>query len=119
MVEVSVHGSRLVFEVEGLDKVLAFRGHLEVPLRHVRDVRLDPSAAREWRKVKLVGANIPGVVTTGTFWEHGRQVFWDVHDPDKTVVVELDHESYAELIVQVEDPEATARMIREALGRGS
>lgn len=119
MVEVSVQGSALVFEVEGLDKVLAFRGRLEVSLRHVRDVRADPSAAREWRKVKLAGANVPGVVSAGTFWEHGRRVFWDVHDPEKTVVIELEHESYGELIVQVADPDATLRMIREALGRPS
>ncbi|MEJ2666880.1 MAG: hypothetical protein P8Z81_07255 [Deinococcales bacterium] len=117
MVKVSVQGSALAFDVEGLDKILAFRGHLEVPLRHVRDARADPSAAREWRKLKLVGANVPGVVTAGTFLEHGRRVFWDVHDPEKAVVVGLSHERYDELVVQVEDPDATVRLIAEALDR--
>ena len=115
MVEVTVENDKLVFDVRGLDRVLAFRGRLEVPLQHVTGVRVDPEAAREWRKVKVIGTNVPSVVTAGTFWQHHRRVFWDVHDADDVVVVGLEHESYDELIVEVADPEATVARIREAL----
>ena len=42
-------------------------------------------------------------------------MFYDVHDPDFTIVLELDHERYERLIVEVEDPESTSAMIERAL----
>jgi hypothetical protein len=42
-------------------------------------------------------------------------VFWDVHDPQKTVVIQLRDERYARLVIEVEDPRATAAAIQ---GRG-
>jgi hypothetical protein len=33
-----------------------------------------------------------------------ERVFWDVKDPDKAVVIELDHERYTRLIGRVDDP---------------
>jgi hypothetical protein len=43
-------------------------------------------------------------------------VFWDVHDPEKTVVIRLKDERYARLVIEVEDPPATVAAIQEALG---
>ena len=43
-------------------------------------------------------------------------MFWDVHDPEKTVVIRLKDERYARLVVEVEDPTATVAAIQEALG---
>jgi hypothetical protein len=31
-------------------------------------------------------------------------VFWDVTDPDRTVIVSLNHERYEQLIIEVDDP---------------
>jgi hypothetical protein len=36
----------------------------------------------------MPGTNIPGVLTAGTFYQDGKRVFWDVHNPDNTVVIE-------------------------------
>ena len=47
-----------------------------------------------------------------------RAVFWDVRDPDKTIVVSLDHERYKKLIIEVADPAEAAGRLRAALGRG-
>jgi hypothetical protein len=43
-------------------------------------------------------------------------VFWDVHDPEKVVVIRLSDERYARLVIGVEDPPSTVRAIQEALG---
>jgi hypothetical protein len=59
---------------------------------------------------------VPGVVTAGTFYQEGEHVFWDVHDPEKSVVIQLRDERYARLVIEVEDPPATAAAIRRALG---
>jgi hypothetical protein len=44
-----------------------------------------------------------------------EHAFWDVHDPDRTVVIELDHERFARLVLEVEDPQATAAAINAAV----
>jgi hypothetical protein len=42
--------------------------------------------------------------------------FWDVHDPEKTVVIRLKDERYRRLVIEVEDPEATVARVNEAAG---
>src|SRR5215470_11231110 len=105
MVDVSIAGDQLHLEVHGLDKLWSFRGKLEIPIRHIRDVRHDPDAARGWwHGIKLIGTNLPGVLTAGTFFQHGQRVFWDVHDPEKSIIIELHDDRFDELIVEVNDP---------------
>jgi len=41
-------------------------------------------------------------------------VFWDVHHPEKTIVIDLRDERYNELVVEVDDPEAAVRLIQNA-----
>ncbi len=116
MVEISIERDRVHFDVEGLDKFWAFRSRLDIPLAHIRGVRIDPEAARGWwHGLRIMGSNIPGVLTAGTFYQQGGIVFYDVHDPEQTIVLELEHETYKRLIVEVEDPEATRQMIERAL----
>ena len=116
MVEISIHGDRARFEVEGWDKLWALRSRLEIPLAHIRSVRVDSEPARGWwHGLKLAGTGIPGVLTAGTFYEHGGVVFYDVHDPERTIVMELDHETYKRLVLEVSSPEAAAALISEAV----
>lgn len=62
--------------------------------------------------------NTPGfankLITAGTFYQHGKRIFWDVHDPEKTIVVELFDERYDELIVEVADPTAVVEQLQVA-----
>ena len=79
-------------------------------------IRADPAIAHGWwHGIKLPGTNVPGVLTAGTFYQDGRRVFWDVHDPDNTVVIELKDERYNELIVEVADPNAAVALVKAAL----
>jgi len=54
----------------------------------------------------MPGTNITGVLTAGTFYQDGKRVFWDVHNPENTVVIALKGERYNDLIVEVADPKA-------------
>jgi hypothetical protein len=116
MVEISIEADRVHFDVEGLDKLWAFRSRLDIPLTHISAVRIDPEAAGGWwHGLRIMGSNIPGVLTAGTFYQQGGIVFYDVHDPEQTIVLELEHETYKRLIVEVEDPQKTRIMIERAL----
>ncbi len=116
MVDVSISGDNLELRVHGADKLWALKSSLEIPLRHIAGIRADLSIAHAWwRGIRLPGTNIPGVLTAGTFYQHGKRVFWDVHDPENTVVIGLRDERYDELIVEVADPQITVEQIRAAL----
>ena len=116
MVTISVSGDRIRFDVEGIDRMWALRSQLEIPLSHIRSVSVDPEAARGWwHGIKLWGSNIPGILTAGTFYQNGRVVFYDVHDPERTIVIELDHEHYDRMVVEVEDPEREKIKILRAI----
>jgi hypothetical protein len=116
MVQISVNRDRVHFDVEGLDKFWAFRSRLDIPLAHILAVKIDPEAARGWwHGLKIMGSNIPGVLTAGTFYQQGGIVFYDVHDPERTIVLELEHETYKRLIVEVADPQKTRTILEKAL----
>lgn len=116
MVQVEIVGDRVHFDVEGWDKLWALRSSLDIPLAHIRGVRIDPDAAAGWwHGIRLPGTNIPGVITAGTFYQSEGTVFYDVHDPRNTVVIELDHERYRRLVIEVEDPRAVVGSLEAAV----
>ena len=120
MVDISVHGGLATFEVEGADKLWSLRSRLEIPLAHIRGVRADPEAARGWwHGFRMPGTQLPGVITAGTFYQHGKRVFWDVHHPEYTIIVELADERYDELIIEVADPEAAVALLNSATAHGA
>jgi hypothetical protein len=117
MVSITLTDTTATFEVEGMDKLWALKSRLEIPLAHIRGVRADPEVARGWwHGIRMPGTQLPGVITAGTFYQAGKRVFWDVHDPERTVVVELADERYDELIVEVADPGAAVALLHERIG---
>ena len=118
MVDITVNGDRITFEVEGWDKFWALKSRLEIPIAHVKGARVDEEAAKGWwHGVRLGGADLPGVITAGTFYKKGRLVFYDAHKPESTIVVDLDHEDYDQLILQVRDPAWAVKTITDAVAR--
>ena len=118
MVDLAVHEGKLILHVLGADKLWALTSTLEIPLEHVAGIRADPEVARGWlHGIRVLGTNVPGVITAGTFYQHGQRVFWDVHHPENTVVIELHDERYNELIVEVENPQMAVQLISAYLPR--
>jgi hypothetical protein len=116
MVSVSIEGDRVRFEVEGWDKLWSLKSQLEIPLSHVIEARVDPEPARGWwHGLKLPGTSLPGVITAGTFYQSDGAVFFDVHDPERTIVVELEHEHYRRLVLEVENPDEVVARLRAAI----
>lgn len=116
MVDISINGSCVAFEVQGADKLWSFRSRIEIPLEHITNVEHDPpNVGRWWHGFKMLGTELPGLFAMGTFYYHGERVFWDVHDIEKTIVVSLEHERYKKLIVEVADPDDVIARIHTAL----
>jgi len=115
LVELSLGEGKLTLHVCGADKLWALKSTLEIPLAHIAGVRADSEIARGWwHGVRMPGTNVPGVLTAGTFYQDGKKIFWDVHHPEKTIVIDLHDETFNELIVEVADPNAAVALIQNA-----
>jgi len=116
MAEIELTPTALVVHIQGVDQFFAMKSRLEVPLQHIASVDVSPPEARRiWHGLRVVGTNLPGVITAGRFVDHGEWAFWDVHDPDNAIAIHLHDERYAKLVIGVDDPAATANEIRAAI----
>jgi hypothetical protein len=117
MADIEITPTSLVVHVRGADKLFALASRLEVPLEHISAVEASPPEAHGvWHGLRMAGTNLPGVITAGHFLQHGEWAFWDVHDPARAIAIRLHDESYAKLIIGVDDPAATVAAIRVAAG---
>ncbi|MFL5626376.1 MAG: hypothetical protein ACJ788_12360 [Ktedonobacteraceae bacterium] len=115
-----VNHETLVVEMEGLDRLWTFKNRLEIPLKHTIRAKIDPQWVREHH---LIGEHawrgsvqVPGIISTGMYYQDSGKVFWDVHDPDMAVVIELKDDQYSCLVLQVDDPAFTVSQINQAVG---
>jgi hypothetical protein len=117
LTEVELTRDTLIVHVRGMDRLWSLRSRLEIPLSHVLNAEADSQVAREGQKgLRAPGTHVPGVITAGTFFQDGDRVFWDVRDPEKTIVIRLEDERYARLVIEVEDPPSTVAAIEGAIG---
>lgn len=68
--------------------------------------------------VKLAGSDLPNIFKAGTFYQEGGLMFWDVYHTERAIVVDLDHERYHNLVIEVADPKAVAGLINDAVSAG-
>jgi hypothetical protein len=118
MVEIEIDGEKVVFEVEGWHKLWSLRSRLEIPLAHIKGVHADPAPAMGWFDgLKVAGTAIPNVFRAGIFYQESNFVFWDVRDPGKTIVIDLEDEHFVKLIVEVANPGAATRLLEDAIAQ--
>jgi hypothetical protein len=116
MAEIEITATSLIVHIRGADRFFAFKSQLEVPLEHIAAVDASvPEAGDFWHGIRLLGTELPGVITAGSFVQSGEGAFWDVHDPDKAIAIRLHDEHYAKLVIGVDDPAAIARQIGAAI----
>lgn len=115
MVEISIKEGHLFLEVIGWHQLLSFKKHLEIPLSHVRDVKICPEKSRYPTGWRAPGSFVPGLIAAGSYHWKGKHFFWDVHDANKALTIELENEYYSNLVVEVADPQETLRLIENAL----
>lgn len=119
MVTLEIEGDHLRITMQGHHKLWAMKSTLSLPLRDIRDVRVDPERAKRWWKgVRFPGTEVPGLYAAGTFYESDmRPDFWSVRKPEQAIVIQCATDAdYDEIIVEVEDPSAEIARLRNAIG---
>ena len=115
MVSVIQQGDDILFTVQGLHKVWAFKSSLTIPRAHITGARQDAVAARDLHGFRALGTSVPWLIKAGTFYLHGegglQPTFVDVMHPEQAVVIDLHDEDYQQLIIEVEDPAAVLALL--------
>jgi hypothetical protein len=107
----AVVGENLVVKMSWFERLEACHSDVSVRRSGVREVRVVDTAWPELRGVRAPGTGIPGVVAVGTRRGGFGKDFAVVHGKGPAVVVELEGEKYARLVVTTEDAGALARTV--------
>lgn len=114
---VSVHDSFVVVEPKGrTSKVAALKKRMRIPLASIKQVSTAHVPKNKiYKSVRVGGTALPPHFA-GRFYSPGNGlIFCALSDPDRCATIKLEGFRYKEVIVQVDDKEATAAEIRKAL----
>ena len=117
MTDVTIKDDRLHVNIRGIDVLWALKSRLVLPLEHVVGARRDRHLRAEgpWLGAGRTDALLDYAVAAGPMTVHGRREFWDVHDPDRAVTIDLVGERYQRLVVEVRDPAAVMDAVNAAV----
>lgn len=118
MTTIKIDYNNLLIEIEGINKILSLKSKLTIPLTHILSVSQRLDEAKKWLGIKglkkIAGANLPGIISEGTFYDKGR-IFLDIHHPEKTISIFLKDEKYKEIIIEVDNPKQVIDEIKNSL----
>jgi hypothetical protein len=116
MAIIEILGDELVVRVHGIERFLALKSELRVPLSHVVGAERAADEAHRWfHGFRAGGTNIPGLITAGTFFAHEGHTFWDVRDADRAIAIRLHDDAFVKIVIGVEDPDAAIALVRAAI----
>jgi hypothetical protein len=123
MVTVLINQGVLRVELSPLHKVLAMKRSLEIPLESIQSVEIASEIARIGPEgTRNPGTSIPHLINAGSFNSGVKRSFWDVHNPDRAIRINVKtslfagiEDRYDEVVVEVADPMETIRKIEGAL----
>ncbi len=98
------------------DKVLSFSGSLRVPYSHIRSISTDP-VTPQWYHGIQIGINLPPLKVASTFITEEGNIFYDFHDPHRCITLNLEHERYVRIVVEVEASQSRSTLVEEIRAR--
>lgn len=118
MARFQVGTSAVEIDLSFADELMSLHGKFTVPYAHIQAVSTDRVPDAMFRGVRI-GTNLPGVKVAGTFIAADGITYYDFHDPERCITLDLSHDRYRKVVVEVDrddDPAAIAGAIRSRLG---
>ena len=115
--KITINGNNLDFEISGIDVILAIKRTITIPLEHIVSVSTDIVPWAVFQQLKLGGTNLPGIVKDGRYLTADGLMFFEMHHQDRCITVSLNHEFYKKIVFEVEDKEAAAKLINDAINK--
>ena len=118
---VYVHDDRVDIDVDGLDRLMALKGHLTLSMADIVSARVapvdEPRRDLGWR---VAGGYWPGLVATGHFLVRGRpgaRPWWLVYRDPEVLVIDTDLDRPCRVVLQHPDRHDLAWLINERVAR--
>lgn len=96
------------------EKIAGLLRDVDLPLSAVRAVDVVPDGARAARGLRSPGLGLPGIRLVGTWRGRGYRALVAVRGRQPAVRIRLEGARWTELLLGVEDPQATAEAVRRA-----
>lgn len=104
MVKITIVKNNIFFTLVGLHKIWSFKNKITIPTSHIVSVDIyDDKSQTWWKALRVLGTNIPYLIKAGTFRKNGMNIFLDIVDPKKSIIISLKNEFYKEIIIEVND----------------
>jgi hypothetical protein len=115
MADIRADDGELVLVLTGLEKMEGVHGDIRVPLSAVRDVEVVDRPLDLIHGLKMPGTGISGRTAVGTWISSDGKTFAVEHHASRGVVVRLEGQTYQQLVIGSDDPEALAERLRSAM----
>jgi hypothetical protein len=115
--EIRVEGNSIIFQLQGIDKVLALKSQLRIPIEHIVDVSTERADWNIFNQLRVGGSAFPGILKDGRYFSRKEKgwLFYEMKDSNSCVTVSLKDERYKKIIFEVKDKEESANLIRQAM----
>ncbi|MEX0767979.1 MAG: hypothetical protein WD029_05870 [Microthrixaceae bacterium] len=116
-VEIELTETELEVHLTGVSGALAMKSHLTLPLADVVSAQVltvEQAKGGEKMSAKFPGTRIPGVFWAGSFRNADSWQFWYVARAETVLVIDVDHEKYARLVLELPEPQLVADQINAA-----
>lgn len=114
MIEAEIGEKSVTFRFVGSQRFLAMKRSLSIPLKNIESISTE-TVNPPWLAGR-VGTHLPPIFWAGTFWTREGKIFYYVRDRAKCVTLNLKDHDYAKAVIELEDKEALARDLLEAMG---
>jgi hypothetical protein len=111
MNNIEIIDRQVTIQLSGWDKFFAFKGSLSFPQASINQVyEYDQSLSPPW--LKNPGTAIPGVIIAGSYQNLGdRKEFWCTHFTGNTIVIDLEHEQYNRIVLDLPEHQPVSEWI--------
>lgn len=120
MVEITLETNEVAIKMSGMNKLWALKSQLTIPYANIQKLvvveDLKTSDYFKWFTPR-VGLSLPGVIGEGTFYTKDGKLFVAIKEGSSGLVFQLENESYAEVIVEVENPQMIAQEIQKRINQ--
>jgi hypothetical protein len=117
MPRLELTSQELVVHLSAWESIWSLRRSFSVPLAQVRGATEDKGFGAEALGLRIPGTYVPGVIAAGTFIKGGDKQFVYIRRKLQTIVIELNGNDWARLVIGVRDARAEAARINAAIAR--
>ncbi len=111
MNRIEIIDRQVTIHISGWDKFFALKGTVSFPHASITQVyEYDQSISPPW--LKNPGTAIPGVIIAGSYQNLGdRKEFWCTHFKGNTIVIDLEHEHYNRIVLDLPENQLVSEWI--------